>query len=149
MPVESCLEFGAVVGLDDFDFEGQSPQDVVDELDGGLLIALRVDPQHAQPSAVVDRGELVVLAPPPRSSRGTGRAAGSGAGRAAGGGAGCGGGQRFDELDVDLDPVAGLLFFVALPLAVAPLVALRGGQPVETRRLRMRQTPDLLTATSW
>ncbi len=33
--------------------ERQSPQNVVDELDRGLLIALRVNPQHTQPGAAV------------------------------------------------------------------------------------------------
>jgi hypothetical protein len=35
---------------------------MVGELDGGLLIELGVDPQYPQASAVVDGGELVVLA---------------------------------------------------------------------------------------
>jgi hypothetical protein len=44
-------------------------------------------------------------------------------------------GQRFDELHVDLHPVAGELVLVALPTAVMTLVALRGGQPVHVKPL--------------
>jgi hypothetical protein len=43
------------------DLEGQLGQRVVDEGDGGLLIAARIGAEHTQPGAVVDRGELVVL----------------------------------------------------------------------------------------
>jgi hypothetical protein len=38
--VEQGLELGAVVGLDDLDPEPEALQDVVDELDGRLLIEL-------------------------------------------------------------------------------------------------------------
>ena len=38
VPVEAALELGAVVGLDALDGEGQLLEDVVDELDGGLLV---------------------------------------------------------------------------------------------------------------
>ena len=61
VPVELRLELGAVVGLDHLDAERQLLQDVVEELDRGLLVVARVDPQHPEPGAVVDRGELVVL----------------------------------------------------------------------------------------
>ncbi len=37
--MEVGLEFGAVVGLDDLDLEGQALEHVVDELDGGFLVA--------------------------------------------------------------------------------------------------------------
>jgi hypothetical protein len=40
-----------------------------------------------------------------------------------------------DELHVDLDPVAGLRPFIALPAAVVALVALGGGQPVQAQPL--------------
>jgi hypothetical protein len=36
--------------------------DVVEELDCGGLVEAGVDPQDPQPGAVIDRGELVVLA---------------------------------------------------------------------------------------
>ena len=65
-----------------------------------------VDAQYPQPGAVVDGGELVVLA----------------------GGAAL---DWRDELDVDLDLVAGELLFVAEVSLVEPFVALRGGETVE------------------
>jgi hypothetical protein len=43
--------------------EGEPLQDVVEELDGRLLVELRIDAQHPQPGAVIDGGELVMLAP--------------------------------------------------------------------------------------
>ena len=49
------------VPLDDLDPERQPLQHIIQELDGGLLVALGVDAQHPQPDAVVDGGELVVL----------------------------------------------------------------------------------------
>jgi hypothetical protein len=101
--VEAGLELGAVVGLDDLDTEGQPCQDVVQELDGGLLIAAGVEAPDAQPGAVVDGGELVVLGPAPalwgRGERFRRVLAVCGFGDADG----------FDELDVDLDAVAGQL----------------------------------------
>jgi hypothetical protein len=60
--VEQGLELRAVVGLDDLDPERQPLQHVVDELDGRLLVELGVDAQDPEVGAVVDRGELVVLA---------------------------------------------------------------------------------------
>ena len=63
LPVEAGAELDAVVGLDDLDPEREPLQHVVQELDGRLLVALGVDAQHAQAGAVVDGGELVVLAP--------------------------------------------------------------------------------------
>jgi hypothetical protein len=96
--------------LDDLDQEREALEDVVDEADGGLLVEGRVDAQHPQPGAVVDGGELVVLA------------------------LGLGGaGQGGDELDVDLDLVAGQLLLGASPAPVQPLVALRGGQTVHVQ----------------
>ena len=59
VPVEGGLKLGAVVSLDALDTEGQLLQHVIDELDRRLLVQALVDPQHAQPGAVVDGGELV------------------------------------------------------------------------------------------
>ena len=42
--------------------EGEPLQDVVGELDGGALVEAWVDAQDPEPGAVVDGGELVVLA---------------------------------------------------------------------------------------
>jgi hypothetical protein len=82
VPVEGGLELRAVVGLDHLDPEGQLLEQVVDELDGGLLVEVVLDPKHAEPGAVVDRCELVVLS--------------------------LGAADRCDELDVDLAPMTGL-----------------------------------------
>lgn len=89
VPVELGLELGAVVGLDLFDLEWELLQDVVEELDRGGLVVARVDPQHSQAGAVVDRGVLVVLL---RSSSSDG----------------------LDELHVDLDLMARQRLLVAL-----------------------------------
>jgi len=51
-----------VIGLDDLNPERQAFQHVVGELDRGALVELRIDAQDAQPSAVIDGRELVVLA---------------------------------------------------------------------------------------
>ena len=61
VPVEARLELGAVVGLDRNDPEREPLEEVVEELDGGLLVALGVNAQHPDAGAVVDGGELVVL----------------------------------------------------------------------------------------
>lgn len=60
MPVERSLELRAVIGLGDLDFEGELLQDVVEELDGRLLVVALVDPQGPDAGAVVDRCVLVV-----------------------------------------------------------------------------------------
>jgi hypothetical protein len=39
VPLEGCAEFGSVVGLHPFDCEREFGHDVVDERDGGLLVA--------------------------------------------------------------------------------------------------------------
>lgn len=88
-------------------------QDVVDELDGGLLVELRVDTQDSQAGAVVDRGELVVLV---ASASPTGGAS-----------------EGLDELDVDLYVVTGALLLVAFPPPVVPLVALRARDPADVQ----------------
>src|SRR5947207_6805246 len=99
------------VRLHALDGEGQLGQGVVDELDRGLLVAARVGAQDPQPGAVVDRGELIVLAPA------TGLA------------------ERLDELDIDLQLVARARLFIPLPAAVMALVPLRGRQPVKAQPL--------------
>jgi hypothetical protein len=81
--VEAGAELDPVVGLDDLDPEPEPLQHIVQELDGSLLVAPVIDAQHAQPGAVVDGGDLVVLAAWARPW------------------------ERGDELDVELDPVAG------------------------------------------
>ena len=45
VPVEAGTELGTVVRLDGLDPERQPGQDVVEELDGGLLVGGRVEPQ--------------------------------------------------------------------------------------------------------
>jgi hypothetical protein len=51
------------VGLHALDGEREFGHDVVDEGDGGLLVAAGVGAQHPEPGAVVDGGGLVELAP--------------------------------------------------------------------------------------
>ena len=48
MPVELRLELRTVVGLDRFDVERELLQDVVDELDRGLLVEPVVDAKHPE-----------------------------------------------------------------------------------------------------
>jgi hypothetical protein len=86
--VEGGLELRAVVGLDLLDLERQPRQDVVEELDRGLVVRAGIDPQDAQPSAVVDRGVLIELS---LSLVGVGS-------------------DRLDELDIDLELVTRPLF---------------------------------------
>ena len=43
VPVEACAELDPVVGLDDLDPERQPLQEVVEELDGRLLVAPVID----------------------------------------------------------------------------------------------------------
>jgi hypothetical protein len=102
---------------------------LVDELDRGLLIQLRIDSQHPRPGAVVDRGELVLLVAPTASAGYTG--------------------DRFDELHVDLHVMAWPLFLVALPPFVVPLVALRGRQPTQVQPLEDAPHAGLAISTSW
>src|SRR5260370_15897795 len=105
MPVEGGLELGTVVGLDLLDPKGEFLEDVVCELDRGLLVQLSVDLQDPQPRAVVDGCELVVLLAHTTDG--------------------------LDELDVDLNGVARSLLFVTLPALLMALIALGGGQPTE------------------
>ena len=104
MPVEVGLEFGAIVGLNDVDAEGQSPEDVVDECDGRPLIAGVEDFQHANAGAIVDRRELVE---PPARAR-----------------------NALEKLDVDLQPMPRLRLLVARPAVRVPPVLLIRRQPV-------------------
>ncbi|MFK0234341.1 hypothetical protein [Streptomyces vinaceus] len=121
--MEEGLELRAVVGLDDLDAERQALEDVDEELDGGLLVAPRVDPQDPQPGSVVDGGELVVLRPAPPFGEGPGhRRCIRSLLREA---------DRFDELDVDLDAVAGQLLLVTGAALVVLCLALGGRQPVQ------------------
>ncbi|MGI5405022.1 hypothetical protein ACQEVG_37365 [Streptomyces sp. CA-135486] len=57
--------------------------------------------------------------------------------------------EGLDELDVDLQLVAGALLLVALPAGGAALLALGGRSRLRPTFFRMRQTPDELTLTSW
>ncbi len=57
--MEAGLELTTIVGLDGLDLEGQPVENQVNELDGSLLVEPLIDPEHAKPSAVVDRGVLV------------------------------------------------------------------------------------------
>jgi hypothetical protein len=109
VPVEGGLKLGPVIGLDPLNAERQLLEDVVDELDGGLLVEAVVHPQNPNSSAVVDCGELVMLL---SSSA-----------------------NRRDELDVDLDLVAGLGLLVSLPSVLVPLVPLRRRQPAHIQAL--------------
>src|ERR1700730_7632897 len=98
MPVEGGLKLCPVVGLDLLDLKGQLLEDVVGELDCGLLVQLPVDLQDPQPRAVVDGGELVVL---------LAHAA-----------------YGVYELDVDLNGEARSLLLVMLPTLLVALVTL-------------------------
>jgi hypothetical protein len=104
VPMEGPLEFGAVVCLYHLDLEGQPLEQVVEELDGRLLVTARIGPQYPDPGAVVDGGELVVLL----ATWDT---------------------DGLDELHVDLDPLARELFLVALVAVLVTLVALGGREP--------------------
>ena len=96
--VKLGLEFGSVVGLDRLDLERQLGEEVVEELDRGLLIAAGIDAKDPESGAVVDSRELIEAFP---SST-----------------------NRGDELDVHLDSVAWLLLLVALPSFLVALVPL-------------------------
>ena len=102
--VESGLELGAVVGLDDLDAEREFLKDVVEEPDRRVLVAAVVDPQYPDAGAVVDGGVLVVLGP--------GRALSA------------------QELDVDLHAMAGLGLLVPFPPLFGGFVPLGGGKPI-------------------
>ena len=124
--MEGSLELRTIVSLDDLDLEGEPFEQVVEELDGGLLVTSRIGPQHPDPGAVVDGGELVVLLAP----------------RAADG---------LDELHVDLDPLARELLLVALVALLVALVALRGRESrhpelVEDPPDARRADPDVVVA---
>lgn len=112
MPVEGLPELGPVVGLHLLDLERQLRQDMVDELDRGLLAVLRVCPEHRRPGAVVDGCALVVallLA---------------------------GVAERFDELHINLQRVLWALFPVSFPFGVFAFVTLRSRQPPQTHSVQ-------------
>jgi len=126
--------------LDCLDLEREPGDDVVGELDGGLLVAGVVDAQHPQPSAVVDGGVLVVLLAPGPGSRGRGLS----------GSRLCWcGGDGGDELHVDLNVVAGQLLLLPLPPPVLRLVPLPGRQPVHPPALEDPPHPESLIWMSW
>ena len=102
-----CPSFRPVVGLDLLDLERQFRERVVDELDCGLLVVLRVCAKHPHPGAVVDGCVLVVAL--------------LFAGLA----------ERFDALHIDLQRVPWALFLVSFPFGVFAFVALRGRQPAQ------------------
>lgn len=53
------LKFGAIVGLDDVDPEGEAPDHFIEKPDGRALVAGIVDLEDANACAIVDRRELV------------------------------------------------------------------------------------------
>jgi hypothetical protein len=89
VPVEVGLEFRPVVGLDDHDPEGEPPPYLVHELDRRRLVAAVVDLEHPDAGAIVDGSELVEATSGARDA--------------------------LEELDVHLQPMAGLGLLVALP----------------------------------
>jgi hypothetical protein len=94
------LKLRPVVGLDDVHAKGQPPKHVVHELNGRALGARVKHFEDAHPRAVIDRGELVQ--PAARAW------------------------DALEELDVDLQPMAGLRFFVPLPaFAVGAMLLIR------------------------
>jgi len=115
--VELGLELGTVVGSNHLDTERELRQEIVGELDSGLHVASRIDLQHSQPGAVIDRSELIEPFSCPTN--------------------GC------DELDVDLDGVAGLRLLVAFPPFLIRLVFLRGREPVQIETVQDPPHPRL------
>jgi hypothetical protein len=101
--VELRLELGAVVGLHHVDAKRQTSKNFVDEQDRRALIARIVDLQHTNPSAIVDGREL--KEPASRA------------------------GNSFQELHIQLQSMAGLRLFVALPALAVRLVLLIRRQP--------------------
>lgn len=120
--MKAGLEFGAVVSLDKVDLEGQLLEDGVEKPDCGLLVEAVEDLENAEPGAVIDGGVLVVLLAHAL--------------------------DRLDELDVDLNCVAWLPLLLALPALDVTLVRCDAGSRLRLARLRIRQTPEALTATS-
>ena len=57
------LEPGPVVGLDRLDRKRQPLEQLVEKLDRGRLAVARVHAKHPDAGAIVDGGELGVLAP--------------------------------------------------------------------------------------
>jgi hypothetical protein len=109
VPVELRLKLSAVVRLHHVDAERQPVPDVVDESDGGALVARVVDLQHANPGAIVNGGELIEPL--------------------------AGAGDPLEELHVQLESVAWQRFLISLPpLAMGPmlLVGWKSVHPVTT-----------------
>ena len=96
MPVKVGLELGAIVGLNDKDAEGESPEDVINEGDRRALITRVKDLQHAKAGAIVDGGELIE---PPARAR-----------------------DALEKLDVDLQAMPRLRLLVARPAVRVPPV---------------------------
>ena len=117
--------FGAVVCLHTLDGKGQFGHDVVDEGDGGLLVAAWVGAEYPKPGAVVDGGELVVLLAPQTLLA-----------------------ERFDELHINLQLVTGTLLLILLPAQRAALAPLGGWQPVYPEPLQDPPHPDVEIVTS-
>src|SRR4029450_12220606 len=85
---------------EDVDAKRQPAQDIIDELDGGALVAGVEDFEHANPRAIVDRRELIEPAATARDS--------------------------LEELHVQLEPMTGLRLFIALPaFAVRTMILIR------------------------
>src|SRR6266566_8854542 len=117
MPMEGGLELGPVIGLDLLDPKGELLENIVSELDRGLLVQLPVDLENPQPRAVIDGGELVVLL-----AHAT---------------------DGVDELDVDLNGVARQLLLVTLPALLVALVTLGSGKPAEVQATQDAPDPRL------
>lgn len=94
--MEGLTEFLATVGSHLLDFDGQLREHMVDGLDGGLLVVIRMGPHGAQPGAVIDRGVLAMALLP-------------------GGPA-----QRLNEFHVNLQLVARSLLLITFALLVIP-----------------------------
>jgi hypothetical protein len=111
MQVECCLKLGTIIGLNSLDLERQSGGGVVIEHDGSFHIAVGVEPQHSQPGAIIDGGELVELLAPARALYG------------------------INELHIDLNLMTGELLLIALPPAIMAFIALGGRKAIELKLL--------------
>lgn len=116
MPVERLPEFLPAIGLDLLDLEWQLRKHVIDELDRGPLVVTWVRTQDPDAGAVIDRGVLVVAL----LSSGLP--------------------ERFDERHIDRQGMARALLLVTLPSCLSALVALGGGESVQSDLLQ--ESPD-------
>jgi hypothetical protein len=73
VPMELRLEFCAVVGLHDMHAKRQTPEYLVDKLDGRALVARVEDLEDSNPRAIVNGRELKQSAACRESARGTSR----------------------------------------------------------------------------